>query len=236
MELKPETFLIGVIDFFSIMLPGAVVTYLAKADVAPVLFGKVFPEYTSETEGWAVFLFSSYLLGHFVFLIGSKFDDAYDCIRKASEGKRSSPVCGWLGKTLLPKDAHLAVEKIIEIKRKYLPEVDGKFIINAFQWAKARLTLQCPGALQEVHRFEADSKFFRSLLVVLLILAIALLFKGKLLLSLFCLALSWLSFWRYVERRFKATEQAYRYIITLEACPLIPASHITPRAKQEGET
>jgi hypothetical protein len=233
MEIKPETFFIGVIDFFSVMLPGAVVTYLAKAEVSPVLFGNVFPEYTSEAEGWAVFLFSSYLLGHFVFLIGSKFDDTYDCIRKAAEGKPSHALWRWLGKRLLPKDAHLAVGKVTQIKKKHLPELDGKIIINAFQWAKARLIIQCPSALQEVHRFEADSKFFRSLLVVLLILTIVVIVKGKPLLSLVCLALSCLSFWRYVERRFKATEQAYRYIITLETCPQIPASH-TPNDKHEG--
>jgi hypothetical protein len=28
MKLEPETFFIGITDFFSVMLPGAVVTYL----------------------------------------------------------------------------------------------------------------------------------------------------------------------------------------------------------------
>ena len=94
-------------------------------------------------------------------------------------------------------------------------------VINAFQWAKARLIIQCPSALLEVQRFEADSKFFRSLVVVLLFLAVWLswkAFSGNLswLVVLLCLFFSGLSFWRYAERRFKATQQAYWYVITLE--------------------
>ena len=80
------------IDFFSILLPGAVVTALIKREVEPILFPSVFPKYTSEVEGWAVFLFASYLLGHFVFLIGSWLDDrAYEKIRGATKVTRSNP-------------------------------------------------------------------------------------------------------------------------------------------------
>ena len=62
----PQKFFIGMMDFFSILLPGAVLTYLFS-DVAgaPIFKDDPIP---GGAEGWIVFIFSSYLLGHLVFL------------------------------------------------------------------------------------------------------------------------------------------------------------------------
>jgi ADP-ribose pyrophosphatase YjhB (NUDIX family) len=79
------------------------------------------------------------------------------------------------------------------------------------------LTLEHPGAIETVHRFEADSKFFRSLLVVLCILIPWGLVVGRLEIVIACLPLLGLAFWRYVDQRLKGINQAYWYIITLEA-------------------
>jgi hypothetical protein len=43
---------------------------------------------------------------------------------------------------------------------------------NTYQWSRAVLRLRAPTALAEVLRLEADSKFFRSLFVVFLFLAV----------------------------------------------------------------
>ena len=40
MDFEPQKFFIGVIDFFSILLPGAALTYLFKDDVGPQVLGK----------------------------------------------------------------------------------------------------------------------------------------------------------------------------------------------------
>ena len=113
----------------------------------------------------------------------------------------------------------------------FLPDVNGKPVINAFQWAKARLTAECPLALSEVQRFEADSKFFRSFVVVLFLprpLGLAsspLLSDGRtpaeprLVLVSICVVLGFLSLWCYVDRRFKATQHAYWFLLTLERLP-----------------
>src|SRR5215472_12867648 len=90
MKFEPETFFVGVIDFFSVMLPGAVITYLLKDEALCELNRAGFPEIQGEAAGWAMFLFCSYLMGHFIFLIGSKLDDwVYQRIRDAN--KRSQP-------------------------------------------------------------------------------------------------------------------------------------------------
>lgn len=243
MKIEPGTFFIGIVDFFSIILPGAVITYLAKNDLQVFLTGRVLPRSMEPSEGWAVFLFVSYLLGHFIFLIGSRLDTTYDRIRRAtksSEEKRvkkgkkpSSKFVKYLAKKMFPEDAELTVQEVLKIKARYLLETDGQIILNAFQWTKARLMFDCPAALSEVQRFEADSKFFRSMVVVLPITAIWMVGKtvsklmdhdpesarASVLVALVSTGLSCLSFWCYVNRRHKSTEQAYRYLITLETCP-----------------
>ena len=78
MNLEPQKFFIGLVDFFSILMPGAMLAYLGKDWVA-VKFGmkQGFP--LDGAEAGVVFLFASYLLGHFAFLLSSTLDDfVYD--------------------------------------------------------------------------------------------------------------------------------------------------------------
>jgi mannose-6-phosphate isomerase-like protein (cupin superfamily) len=226
MKFDPQSFFIGVIDFFSVLLPGALVAYLARDELGPILgLGAKFPQY-GEAERWAVFLFASYLLGHFIFLVGAKLDDIYDAIRSATDwqqtkrrdvGKRpSSSLEKWLAHQCFGKDPDLAIQQALAFREVSIAKKDGKAPINAFQWAKARLTLQYPAALATVQRFEADSKFFRSFVVVLLLVTFWNCGKGHWPYALLGLVAMSFSFWRYVDQRYKATEQAYWYLITLQ--------------------
>jgi 8-oxo-dGTP pyrophosphatase MutT (NUDIX family) len=89
--------------------------------------------------------------------------------------------------------------------------------MNSFQWAKARLALDHPEASLVVQRFEADSKFFRSLVVVTAGSAVA----GALVQHryglLWGLLLAVAAFVRYVDQRVKATRQAYWFMIAIAA-------------------
>jgi len=72
-------------------------------------------------------------------------------------------------------------------------------------------------AMATVQRFEADSKFFRSLLIVLFVMLVTGLATGRLVIALISAAFLILAFWRYVDQRSKSTTQAYWYVITEEA-------------------
>lgn len=257
MDFDPQKFFIGLTDFFAILLPGALVTYfLNQAGIGQALLGNGFANLQGPA-GWVAFFFASYLLGHFVFLVGSWLidDHVYDKIRAATpsqqvrrlasgkkrkEGKGrdeiSSPLFTWLAKRLIKGTSDYAVSQAAKIKERYLNLLDASPAINTFQWCKARLNLERPEALATVERFEADSKFFRSLLVVLCALVLwGLAFCAWALWTrtmpgpdpadwgngpavvLVSLALLPLAFWRYVDQRVKATNQAYWYILTLEA-------------------
>ena len=55
MSYDPEKFSIGVIDLFSIFLPGAVLTYLVGDALGPRLLGEWYARLAG-AEGWLVFL------------------------------------------------------------------------------------------------------------------------------------------------------------------------------------
>ena len=231
MSFEPQKFFIGLIDFFAIILPGALLTFLVKDKLGTYLLGWHYGELTG-TPGWVAFLGASYLLGHFVFLIGSWLDDfTYDPMRKASygeqikklaKGEHLSPVfLRWLSRIFFGKETDLSVRQAVRIKEHYLGPLNASSAINAFQWSKAKLTFDHPQAIESVHRFEADSKFFRSL-VILCILVIAVLAPFKVVemrreLALFSIPVLILAFWRYVDQRLKATTQSYWYVLALES-------------------
>jgi hypothetical protein len=76
MDVDPQKLFIGLMDFFSILLPDALLTYLLMGDVGPILLGERCEKFAG-TEAWAAFLFASYLFGHLVFLLGSWLDEFY---------------------------------------------------------------------------------------------------------------------------------------------------------------
>jgi ADP-ribose pyrophosphatase YjhB (NUDIX family) len=234
LKFEPQKFFIGLVDFFSILLPGALLTYVLMSSLESLNF----PNFTVSPSGDAVaiFLFCSYLLGHFIFLLGSYIldDVVYDKLRNATsagqvrefaKGKARAPL--WLRKRaekVFRNKMELPLQLAIVIKEFYLDRLGASAAMNTFQWSKAKLSIEQPEALAIVQRFEADSKFFRSLIVVLsglIIWWIGMdLFSGRedhLLLALCTTPLVYLSMWRYVELRRKSINQAYWYIIALEA-------------------
>ena len=227
MDFEPQKLFIGLIDFFSILLPGALLTYLFKDRAGPRIFGDHYYKLAG-TEGWAVFLFSSYLVGHFIFLLGSWIldDHIYDRMRTATYAeqikrlgkgeKLSARWARWLAVRFFKPDLDKTVRQAVRIKEHYLDSLYASSSINAFQWCKARLTLGHPEAIATVERFEANSKFFRSLVVVLCLLVFWELGMRRPLNALAVAVLLLLAFWRYVDQRVKSTNQAYWYIITLE--------------------
>lgn len=228
--MKPEApnLFLGLMEIFSILLPGAVCTYLLKDDLAPLFLGARYGRF-GEAEGWIVFLFASYLLGHIVFLLGAWLldDFVYDPIRNATadrqmerlaDGGRISPlVARMLARWLVKEATDRALRLAVQIKNHALEPLGDASAVNAFQWSKARLTLKHKDAMATVERFEADSKFFRSLVIVLAALVPWALWNERPALAGCAVGLLVLAFWRYMDQRLKATSHAYSYIITIEA-------------------
>ena len=243
MNFEPQKFFIGLIDFFSILLPGALFTYLFKDYLGLWFLGSEYKQIAG-TEGGVVFLFSSYLLGHFIFLLGSWLDELYDAIRKATHSEqikrlaRSEKLSARWSRLLagffFKKDVDRSVNLAVRIKEHYLNPLQAASAVNAFQWCKARLTLEHPEAIATIQRFEADSKFFRSLLVVLCVIFPWSLLVNRPVIAFVSVPVLLLAFWRYVDQRLKATNQAYWYIITLESQKKDGYRHQTETTNKDG--
>ena len=146
-DFKPNDLLVGIVDFFAVLLPGAVLAFalqLAKVGfIERQLLGR------SQEEKWIIFVVASYLLGHFVSLIGAAFlDDLYD---KTYARRRYTG------------DGSRLLNYVGRIKRRAL---SGNEIENNFKWARAFIRLNKSDVAADIDRLEADSKFFRSLAVV----------------------------------------------------------------------
>lgn len=148
MNYKPSDLFVGIVDFFSVLLPGAVLAFAFQ--LAKVGFIESQLAHRSQQTKWVVFALVSYLLGHFVFLIGAAFlDDLYD----ATYVKRQQA-----------KNGRRLLRHVASIKRAVLQ--DAHKIENNFKWARAFIRLNKPEAAIDIDRLEANSKFFRSLTVV----------------------------------------------------------------------
>lgn len=195
---KPTEFYVGVLDFFAILLPGAIATAVLAPRVGHLVLGPLVAVPTSEAGIWAAFLTFSYFLGHLIFLVGSYVDGPYNAFRQRLNpyGNESAYQCA----------TRIRDTQVADAERKAL---------NTFQWARSVLIAKCPAAAEDVHRLEADSKFFRSLLVVCALSSIVFFLGGKATEGFVALALVPLCFARYYERRLKSTTQAYIHVITL---------------------
>jgi 8-oxo-dGTP pyrophosphatase MutT (NUDIX family) len=228
MNFDPQKFFIGLMDFFSILLPGALLASLLMDEVGPLVLGDRYANLAG-APAWAAFLFASYLFGHLVFLLGSWLDEFYDWARRYTLNAqiirlaRRSRLLPWLARALIwlvfKGERNLAVEGATRIKQQALGALQAKEAINTFQWSKAWLNAVSPASLSVVQRFEADSKFFRCFTVVLLLVLIAWPWQHHWPLAGIpvVLVLLLLALWRYMEQRYKATNQAYWSVITLTA-------------------
>jgi hypothetical protein len=228
MEAKPADFFIGVADLFAILLPGALLTFMAVETaahydwVARYTLGSIRHFREGSAEGWLAFAISSYLLGHLASLIGAFFLDPQHLKTKVRSHKVTHNGDRLFGLALHRRNETLKL-------RDDCTDTDNP---TPYKWARMSLRLKNSGAMQEIDRLEADSKFFRSVTVVLVIFALGTVCeaisqqgteRGALLRgasrALVCFVFARLSFWRFSDLRWKAAEAAYLAAVTSESAP-----------------
>lgn len=227
MNFEPQIFFIGLINFFSILLPGAALAFLLRNKIEVWVQGTDCNIHDN-AEQWVLFFLVSYLLGHFLFLLGSILDDnVYEPIRSSTEGqtiyrlskgKKIYPnLLRWFARQYFKKNSDTAVDAVFRIKNSSLQSIKAQDAVNAFQWCKAKLALEHPYALAIANRFDADSKFFRSFSPVLIGILMWKFYELQRVLAVIVLVLLYLAFSRYVDQRFKAMQQAYWFILIEQA-------------------
>lgn len=260
MGFEPQKFFIGLMEFFTILLPGAVLTYLSMGAWDPFIFAGNYKVLTTSTAmGGGAFFVVSYVTGHFLFLMGSLLDEyVYDQLRNKHSFNRHlqhvvihKKVPSWwmreLSFLVFGRNLDLPLMRAQKIKNVVLGRLQATDDINTFQWAKLRLGNMQSDALATVNRHEADSKFFRSFFVLILLLMSSCGVNGfaqiffvnifkehdewvieySFIKFILLLILALFTFIRYVDLRFKAINQAYWGVIATTAnekyFPMSPA-------------
>ena len=203
---KPGDFFVGIIDLFAVFLPGGMLTFVIYHE-----YKSFFLDIASlnGSQYWVAFLFCSYFLGHIIFMIGSKLDTLYNCHRE----KRN------------PYTNESAFQCASKIKHNFFSggEIES---VNTYQWSTSILATFYPEAMVEINRLVADSKFFRSLVVILPFISFVFLCNSHYLQAGIFLTLIVPCYLRYYERRLKSTTRAYQYIIMLQGLgKLVPPNN-----------
>ena len=153
-EIKSSSGYFSVIDMFAVLLPGVLLVGGLNTLGAWSLLSEGLPK--GEAAAWLSFGVEAYIAGHFIFILASGLD---------------GPLYHRLLRHALDHDDGLSYRMASALKARYFGErlgaVDRLHPMNTFAWAKTVMALRAPRALAEVQRFEADSKFFRSLTLLM---------------------------------------------------------------------
>lgn len=192
---------LSILDLMTILLPGGFLLIFLR----PYLFrftdhiSMNFPTLASKDVFlYAGFLALAYITGSFVNFFASFLDDwIYENVAK-----------------VFYTNTELTAY-IIDLKIRQTGIADRK-TINAFKWSSAWLLKHEPAMYESVERLVAESKFFRSLILVSFASAFLVLpttpANGTLAIALFIL--SFFSTIRYLTQRKKSITTAYEYVLT----------------------
>jgi hypothetical protein len=206
--MKPGDFLLGVLDFFAILLPGSLATWLVAQYIPPAELRRAlsfgFAEFETSPDSFLLggaLLLSSYVLGHFVHMTGAQLDTAYDRWRRQAK----------------PTTSDVNFKAADAVRKTLTPMLTGGEF-STLKWSKAYIQTESPEARVEIDRLEADSKFFRSLVIVALAFAAHFLLRVQSpAAGVVALALARVSFHRFRDQRWKLTELSYATAVIVHA-------------------
>ncbi len=189
MSFKPNDFFLGLQDFLIILVPGGVFVLFIYSNDTSIDFVdvnkfletfKAFPDLKI-----ALLIFASYVIGHLVNRFSSYLDVFYDL------------VISYKNDTLISR-----IKKLRGKKR-------DKSLSN-FEWAKFHLYNTDSKCIQEAESKMINSKFFRSLVVVLIPIIP---FQTNLKIILLLVLLMWFSFYQFLILRKESVAMIYKHTI-----------------------
>lgn len=185
MSYKPTDFFVGIVELFSVFLPGALLLALFFTSATSV-FERLFPGLEGEGPRWIAFLIAAYFLGHLLKHFSTNL------LNKKIYRR-------FYGKEL----------KELEHNAEDLAPKSGP--IDQFQWVRSYVRLENPAAAHEVEQYEADSKFFRSLSLVFVAAMGFAVVEREPLVTMALAVLASFSLWRFCRLRYTEAVTAYGY-------------------------
>ena len=189
---KPADFYVSIIDFFGVLLPGAVMTYLYGPRLLQLMNVS---DLTGPAVAWSAFLITSYIVGQLLLGVGVHLNELVSWYKPKKHDK-----------------FYWEVRKDVESQ---LPEVNSRK--DMFYRVHAYLRLESAPAVAEIDRQMAEYKLFRGLAIVFAFdLVIALSTRmplGRILLSAVICALA---LWRFAFLLHWTYRTAFEYYILVK--------------------
>jgi hypothetical protein len=216
MKSLTENLNLNLLELLSVLLPGAIcLAILNKIEVVQKATIAIIP--LGDNWGTHICYFSAaYFIGYAIFIISSYVDELFDGLKNKYTHDDENQInikkvkkVRWL-KWVFPyiDDTNELTNQIIPIKEKHLGYSKHK-PITAYQYCYRRLMIEgYPHMIAEVERYEASSKFFRSMIVVW--------FLGFFVFFSIAFTLLIISLLVYLNRRQKALNVAIKNILVIE--------------------
>jgi hypothetical protein len=213
-DAKPSDFFLGIIEFFAIVLPGAALIYLIQPWTARFVPPQLQP--LDETARWIAFLVLAYVVGHVLHALAGKFDKSvYDSfyLRRA-EPSHYDAVQLVKNKKLEALRENTKLSNTLYARALFRAGDDASGT-HLYDWCLSFIRLQSPAAAAEVDRCQADSKFFRSLAVVMVAAAAVSAAGGSPIAAGVSFLVLLFSIWRFCALRWEATKRVYEFYLLL---------------------
>lgn len=156
--MKPQDFLVGIRDFFAVVVPGATLLACAPAGALPAAL--IPGDATLKLFAVAI---AAYLAGSIASAVGSLLDWPVDKALESDLVRRRWKELGQREDLAKELQGHL-LGRLTDAERALYEESPKGFWWN-------HLRLRCPEAIGELDRIEAAQKLFRSLVPVFVLLA-----------------------------------------------------------------
>lgn len=210
--MKPNDIFLGVVELFSIFIPGLIVFYLLN-----LTFPVLITDEIDTTSEYIIFAIASYIIGHILFAIGAAWDELYDYIKDNHNQPTDEEITGLkkLRYFYTPGNLQPMIDEAKEIRKKLCTARHDSSQINMYQWSRSIVSQLHEAGFHEILRKEADSKLFRSLLIPIFLLGFILLCQTNYLISGIIFLFALLAYLRYSKQRYKGCKFAYTHLFTL---------------------
>lgn len=203
MNYKPSDFFIGLVEFFSILLPGFCVVYI-------ITINTIDQCYNLSNPSWLYYAITSYIVGHILYAFSGLWKKNLNDLMIIQFYSKK----GLLRKLFknMPESRGLAlIEEAKKIKDECFKNESYCQDIKFYDWINIMISKEDPQLMTITQRLEADSNFFRSFTIVCIVIAYFYFQCTPILVS--SILLFFFSLWRFVNRRFNAEEFASLYLI-----------------------
>lgn len=223
MKSITENLNLNILELLSVLLPGAVclaiLNKISQINAAITEVGLIGNDWKNDVG----YLAAAYFIGYVIYVISTYMDEVFDSLktkyalvgRKETDCLISYTKVRWWVKWVFPyiEDTYKLMNQVLPIKLKHLGYCAPR-PITAFQYCYRRLMIEgYPVMFAEVERYEATSKFFRSMIVVL-VLSLFVFYKSIVFWVAFILFV--ISLLVYLNRRQKALNVAFKNILVIE--------------------